>query len=160
MGPVQFDGSHEIGRLPVGYRYAVYAEPLDGVLAPAQIAPTITSLCRNATTDPGWPPPQGCVVPAANTSITTRVRPGTGVPVVRQASQAASHVPPNNRPGPSEARKIGLGLSCAQAFCSALCSAAPHVEEPRFPEVRAMGGNVSGGTPVILASRESRRGFG
>jgi hypothetical protein len=76
-GPVEFDGSYEVDRLPVGHNYTVYAEPLDGVVAPEQVAPAMVSLCRNATTDAGWPPLQGCVVPAANTSFTTRVRPGS-----------------------------------------------------------------------------------
>jgi hypothetical protein len=76
-GPVQFDGSYEIERLPVGHSYTVYAEPLNGVVAPAQISPAIVSLCRNPTSDPGWPPLQGCVVPAADTSFTTRTWPGT-----------------------------------------------------------------------------------
>jgi hypothetical protein len=76
-GPVQFDGSYQIDRLPVGHRYTVYAEPLDGVVAPEQMAPAMVSLCRSATTDAGWPALQGCVVPAANTSFTMRVRPGS-----------------------------------------------------------------------------------
>jgi hypothetical protein len=76
-GPAQFDGSYEIDRLPVGHSYTVYAEPLDGVVVPAQITPAIVSLCRNSTTDAGWPPLQGCVVPAADTSFTTRTRPGS-----------------------------------------------------------------------------------
>jgi hypothetical protein len=75
-GPAQFDGSYEIDRLLVGRSYSVYAEPLDGVVVPAQIGPAIVSLCRNSTTDAGWPPLQGCVVPAVDTSFTTRVRPG------------------------------------------------------------------------------------
>jgi hypothetical protein len=75
-GPTQFDGSYEIDRLPVGHSYTVYAEPLDGVVLPAQIAPAITSLCRNAASDAGWPPLQGCEVPALDTSFTTRMRPG------------------------------------------------------------------------------------
>ena len=73
-GPAQFDGAYEIDRLPVGRSYTVYAEPLNGTVAPAQISPAIVSLCRNATTDPGWPPQQACVVPAADTSFTTRTR--------------------------------------------------------------------------------------
>lgn len=76
-GPAQFDGSYEIDRLQVGHSYTVYAEPLDGVVVPAQISPAIVSLCRNVTTDAGWPPLQGCVVPAADTSFTTRTRPGS-----------------------------------------------------------------------------------
>jgi Matrixin len=55
-GPAQFDGSYEIDRLPVGQSYYVYAEPLDGVVVPAQVSPAIAALCRNSTTDAGWPP--------------------------------------------------------------------------------------------------------
>ena len=73
-GPAQFDGTYEIERLPVGRSYVVYAEPLDGVVAPSQINPAIATLCRNPTSDPGWPPLQGCVVPAVNISFTTRSR--------------------------------------------------------------------------------------
>jgi hypothetical protein len=73
-GPAQFDGAYELDHLPVGRSYTVYAEPLDGVVSPAQVTPAIATLCRNATTDPGWPPLQACVVPAANTSFTTRTR--------------------------------------------------------------------------------------
>ena len=73
-GPVQFDGSYEIGRLPVGHSYTVYSESLDGAVTPAQISPSIATLCRNPATDPGWPPLQGCVVPAVDISFTTRSR--------------------------------------------------------------------------------------
>jgi hypothetical protein len=73
-GPAQFDGTYELDHLPVGRSYTVYAEPLDGVVSPAQITPAIATLCRNPTTDPGWPPLQACVVPAAITSFTTRTR--------------------------------------------------------------------------------------
>lgn len=73
-GPAQFDGTYEIDHLPVGHSYTVYSEPLDGVVAPPQITPAIATLCRNPTTDPGWPPLQGCVVPAVDTSFTTRSR--------------------------------------------------------------------------------------
>jgi hypothetical protein len=48
------------------------AEPLDGVVSPAQINPAITSLCRNSTTDAGWPLLQDCVVPVVNIIFTTR----------------------------------------------------------------------------------------
>jgi hypothetical protein len=74
-GPARFDGSYEIDRLPVGSNYQVYAEPLDNSVSPSQVSPAIVSLCRNATTDPGWPPLQGCVVPGVDTSFTTRTRP-------------------------------------------------------------------------------------
>ncbi len=73
-GPAQFDGTYELDHLPVSRSYTVYAEPLDGVVSPAQIAPAIATLCRNPTTDPGWPPLQACIVPSAITSFTTRTR--------------------------------------------------------------------------------------
>jgi len=73
-GPAQFDGTYQLDHLPIQRSYTVYAEPLDGVVSPAQITPAIATLCRNPATDLGWPPLQGCVVPAANTSFTTRSR--------------------------------------------------------------------------------------
>jgi hypothetical protein len=73
-GPAQIDGAYELDHLPIQRNYTVYAEPLDGVVSPAQMTPAIATLCRNPTTDPGWPPLQGCVVPTANTSFTTRSR--------------------------------------------------------------------------------------
>jgi len=73
-GPAQFDGTFELDHLPTGRSYTVYAEPLDGVVSPAQITPAIATLCRNPTTDPGWPLLKACVVPAVNTSFTTRTR--------------------------------------------------------------------------------------
>ncbi len=73
-GPAQFDGAYELDHLPISRSYTVYAEPLDGVVSPAQITPAITTLCRNPATDPGWPPLQACVVPPAITSFTTRSR--------------------------------------------------------------------------------------
>jgi hypothetical protein len=76
-GPAQFDGTYEISRLPVGHSYQVYAEPLDNTVSPSLVTPATASLCRNPTTDAGWPPLQACVVPAVNTSFTTRMRPGS-----------------------------------------------------------------------------------
>ena len=76
-GPAQFDGSYQISGLPVGNSYTVYAEALNGAANPSQFSNATASLCRNATSDPGWPALQGCVVPAVNTSFTTRTRPGT-----------------------------------------------------------------------------------
>jgi hypothetical protein len=76
-GPAQFDGTYEISHLPVGHSYHVYAEPLDNTVYPSLVSPATGSLCRNPTTDAGWPPLQACVVPAVNTSFTTRMRPGS-----------------------------------------------------------------------------------
>jgi hypothetical protein len=75
-GPAQFDGTYEIDGLAVGSSYTVYAEALNGVADPSRFSNAITPLCRNPTTDAGWPPLQACVVPGVNTSFTTRTRPG------------------------------------------------------------------------------------
>jgi hypothetical protein len=75
-GPTLFDGTYAIGHLPVGHSYQVYAEPLDNTVYPALVTPATASLCRNPTTDAGWPPLQSCVVPLVNTRFTTRTRPG------------------------------------------------------------------------------------
>lgn len=77
QGPVQFDGTYEMDGLALGRSYIVYAESLNGAVDPSSISNAIVTLCRNATTDPGWPPLQGCVVPAVNTGFTTRTRPGS-----------------------------------------------------------------------------------
>jgi hypothetical protein len=75
-GPAQFDGTYEINGLAVGHSYTVYAEPLNGAVDSSRISNAIVPLCRNTTTDAGWPPLQGCVVPSVDTSFTTRTRPG------------------------------------------------------------------------------------
>jgi hypothetical protein len=75
-GPVQFDGTYQISGLAAGSNYSVYAEPLNGAADPSQFSNATASLCRNPTTDAGWPPLQGCVVPAVGISFTTRTRPG------------------------------------------------------------------------------------
>ena len=75
-GPAQFDGTYEIDGLAVGRSYTIYAEALNGAVDPSQFINAVVSLCRNTVSDPGWPPLQGCVVPAVNTSFTTRTRPG------------------------------------------------------------------------------------
>jgi len=74
-GPVQFDGNYEIDRLPVGRSYKIYAEPLDGAVGPSEVTNALVTLCRNGTTDPGWPPLLGCVVPAVDIAFTARTLP-------------------------------------------------------------------------------------
>ncbi len=74
-GPAQFDGTYEIQALPVGRSYQIYAEALNGAVDPAQVSNALTTLCRNPTTDAGWPPLSSCVVPPPNISFTLRVRP-------------------------------------------------------------------------------------
>ena len=75
-GPVQFEGYYQITGLPVGRSYTVYAEALNGAANPSQFNNALTSLCRNAMTDAGWPPLQTCIVPAVDITFTTRTRPG------------------------------------------------------------------------------------
>lgn len=75
-GPAQFDGSYQIAGVRVGSSYTVYAEPLNGAANPSQFNNALTSLCRNAMTDAGWPPLQACIVPAVDITFTTRTRPG------------------------------------------------------------------------------------
>ncbi len=73
-GPAQFDGTYVIERLPIGHNYLVYAEPLNGAVNLSQISSS-NSLCRNPTTDAGWPVQQACVTPTADISFTVRTRP-------------------------------------------------------------------------------------
>jgi hypothetical protein len=76
-GPPVFDGSYKIERLPVGagQTYQVYAEPLDGPVTAADAFGQV-ALCRNQLTDPGWPPPLGCVAPRTATGFSTKMRAG------------------------------------------------------------------------------------
>ncbi len=76
-GPAQFDGSYRFNRLAVGpaQSYKIYAEPLNGAVDPSAVSNATDTLCRNLLTDPGWPASFACVVPAVDTSFTTRVRP-------------------------------------------------------------------------------------
>jgi hypothetical protein len=74
-GPVQFDGSFLLQALPIGHSYQIYVEALNGAVDPSQVSNALATLCRNPTTDAGWPPLSSCVVPAAQTSFTLRVRP-------------------------------------------------------------------------------------
>ena len=75
-GPVQFDGTFRLDRLAVGpsQAYKIYAEPLDGAVDPSRMSNAIVTLCRNLTTDAGWPATAACVVPPVDTSFTTRIR--------------------------------------------------------------------------------------
>jgi hypothetical protein len=73
-GPAQFDGTYQIGALAVNHTYKIYAEPLNGAVGPAEVSNALVSLCRNSTTDPGWPPLQSCVVPQPNLEFTTTIR--------------------------------------------------------------------------------------
>jgi hypothetical protein len=48
---------------------------LGDAIAPSDVSNALVTLCRNATTDPGWPPLQGCVVTNVDTAFTTGTRP-------------------------------------------------------------------------------------
>jgi hypothetical protein len=77
-GPAQFDGSFSLQRLLVGpsQSYQIYAEPLDGPVALGSVIGNSTSLCRNASTDPGWPAQYACALPAQAAPFSARIRPG------------------------------------------------------------------------------------
>src|SRR6202166_1834959 len=77
-GPAQFDGSFSLQRLMVGatQSYQIYAEPLDGPVVLGNVIYNSTSLCRNSSTDPGWPAQYGCTVPASAAPFSARIRPG------------------------------------------------------------------------------------
>lgn len=77
-GPVQFDGTFSLQRLLVGesQSYQIYAEPLDGPVVLGNVLYNLTSLCRNATTDPGWPAQFACTVPPSAAPFSVRIRPG------------------------------------------------------------------------------------
>jgi hypothetical protein len=76
-GPVQFDGSYSLERLPAGpsQSYQIYAEPLDGSVALGDIIYSSTSLCRNSASDPGWPAQYACTVPPTTVPFSARIRP-------------------------------------------------------------------------------------
>jgi Matrixin len=77
-GPAQFDGTFSLQRLTVGtsQSYQIYAEPLDGPAVLGNVIYNLTSLCRNSSTDPGWPAQYGCTVPASAAPFSARIRPG------------------------------------------------------------------------------------
>lgn len=73
-GPAQFDGTFRLERLAVGASYKLYAEPLTGPADPSTITNATATVCRNSSTDPGWPAPFACVVPVVTTNFTARIR--------------------------------------------------------------------------------------
>jgi hypothetical protein len=76
QGPTQFDGTFSLQRLKVGplQRYRIYAEPLDGPVVLGSVISNLTSLCRNPTTDPGWPAQGACTVPEPAAPFSARFR--------------------------------------------------------------------------------------
>ena len=76
-GPPVFDGSYNIERLAVGANqaYQIYAEPLDGPVSPAAVFEQAT-ICRNASSDPGWPSQFACATPSPITTFSVGVHAG------------------------------------------------------------------------------------
>ena len=68
MPPTRFDGSFAINRLPVGRNYELYAEPLDGLAQPGDVANAWSSLCRSDVAPP-------CASPPMHVNFAMRVRP-------------------------------------------------------------------------------------
>jgi Matrixin len=77
-GPAQFDGTFSLQRLRVGtsQSYQIYAEPLDGPVVLGNVIYNLTSLCRNAASDPGWPAQYSCTTPAPAAPFSARIWPG------------------------------------------------------------------------------------
>jgi len=66
--PVQFDGSFDIERLPVGHNYLIYAEPLTGLATPGDFSGALDDLCS-----PSAAP--SCTIPAVNTNFNPQFLP-------------------------------------------------------------------------------------
>jgi hypothetical protein len=77
-GPAQFDGTFSLERMTVGtsQNYQIYAEPLDGPVNFGNVIYNLTSLCRNSTSDPGWPAQFACTVPASTVPFSARILTG------------------------------------------------------------------------------------
>lgn len=58
---LQFDGSFDIERLPVGHNYMIYAEPLVGLAAPSDFSNALNDLCASAA--------PACTTPAVDTNF-------------------------------------------------------------------------------------------
>jgi hypothetical protein len=77
-GPAKFDGSYVLKKLAVGstQTYEIYAESLDGPVTLGNVIYDLTSICRNAKSDPGWPAQYSCVAPAPAAPFAARIRTG------------------------------------------------------------------------------------
>lgn len=65
---LQFDGSFDLERLPVGRNYILYAEPLVGLATPGDFSVALNNLCASATPSP-------CSTPAADTNFNPTLLP-------------------------------------------------------------------------------------
>ena len=68
--PLQFDGSFDFERLPVGHSYMIYAEPLVGLVAPGDFGIAFNDLCVSGATS-------ACTTPAVDTNFNPRILPAT-----------------------------------------------------------------------------------
>jgi hypothetical protein len=68
--PSTFDGTFDIQRLPVAHNYMIYAEPLDGLVAPSDFGIALNDLCLVGAAP-------ACVTPAVNAGFNARVRPSS-----------------------------------------------------------------------------------
>lgn len=66
--PLQFDGSFDIERLPVGHTYMLYAEPLDGLVAPGDFGNALHALCPASGAS-------ACTLPPVNANFNPRILP-------------------------------------------------------------------------------------
>ena len=64
--PTRFDGSFELGRLPLNRSYNLYAEPLVGLAAPADFSFVFAGLCSSSA-------PPNCAPPGVNTNFNIRI---------------------------------------------------------------------------------------
>jgi hypothetical protein len=65
---LQFDGTFDIGRLPVGHDYAIYAEPLVGLAVPGDFSVALQELCSSGSVTE-------CATPTVDVSFNPRFRP-------------------------------------------------------------------------------------
>jgi Matrixin len=65
---LQFDGTFDIERLPVGRSYMTYAEPLVGLATPGDFSGALNYLCASGSAS-------ACTTPAVGTNFSPRVRP-------------------------------------------------------------------------------------
>jgi Matrixin len=65
---VQFDGSFDIERLPVGHNYMIYAEPLVGLATPGDFSDALNDLCASGSTAPS-------TTPAVDTNFNPQILP-------------------------------------------------------------------------------------
>lgn len=67
---LQFDGTFDLERLPVGHNYTIYAEPLTGLALPSDFSGALGDLCSTSGANP-------CVTPAADTNFNPRILPAS-----------------------------------------------------------------------------------